>query len=74
MSLMYKYEIKATHNHMFEIHVNGSKLPVIPVAFVGDHLKTIAWWNNVDLDGAESESHMLAILSEAGIDIDCGDY
>lgn len=66
------YKIKLNDENMFEMVIDGV---LTDCDFIGGHLLTIANKHNVRVPSyVNSESHLLAVLKEAGIDVEVGEW
>lgn len=68
-----KYVIKINDQNDFDLYVNGVK--TITASFIGGLLVAIAAREEVKVETQYvSESYILAVLREAGLDIDVGEW
>ncbi|AEO14573.1 hypothetical protein MT_57027 [Pseudomonas phage phiPto-bp6g] len=68
-----KYVIRLNSQDDFDLYVNG--VLTITASFIGGLLVAIATREDVDVHTqGVSESYILAVLLEAGVDVDAGEW
>lgn len=64
------YKIKLNDEEMFEMVIDGV---LTDCTFIGGHLLAIAEKHNIFVPSyINSESHLLSVINEAGIDVEIG--